>query len=93
MKIKKTSDDRFTFFCPGCDEHHAFNSSWNFNNDFENPTVNPSLLVTGGGRPDYRCHSFIKEGKIEFLSDCSHNLKGQTVELPLLTESNSKEFD
>jgi len=30
----------------------------------------------------YRCHSFIKDGKIQFLSDCTHDLKGCTVGLP-----------
>lgn len=30
----------------------------------------------------YRCHSFIRDGNIEFLSDCSHKLAGKTVELP-----------
>ena len=31
---------------------------------------------------DYvRCHSFIREGRIEFLGDCSHELAGQTVEM------------
>lgn len=29
-----------------------------------------------------RCHSYITEGKIQFLSDCSHELAGQTVDLP-----------
>lgn len=29
----------------------------------------------------YICHSFIRDGKIEFLSDCTHKLAGQTVEL------------
>lgn len=28
------------------------------------------------------CHSFIREGKIQFLNDCTHKLKGQTVDLP-----------
>lgn len=28
-----------------------------------------------------RCHSFVRNGRIEFLSDCSHALAGQTVEL------------
>ena len=28
------------------------------------------------------CHSFVKEGKIQFLSDCSHSLADQTVDLP-----------
>jgi hypothetical protein len=30
----------------------------------------------------YRCHSFVKDGKIRFLEDCSHALAGQTVDLP-----------
>jgi hypothetical protein len=29
-----------------------------------------------------RCHSFITDGRIQFLDDCSHELKGQTVEIP-----------
>ena len=27
------------------------------------------------------CHSFVRDGRIEFLSDCTHELAGQTVEL------------
>lgn len=30
----------------------------------------------------YRCHSFVRDGSIEFLSDCTHALAGKTVELP-----------
>lgn len=29
-----------------------------------------------------RCHSFIRDGQIEFLSDSTHALAGQTVPLP-----------
>jgi len=28
------------------------------------------------------CHSFIKDGMIQFLNDCTHKLAGQTVEIP-----------
>lgn len=28
------------------------------------------------------CHSFVTDGHIQFLSDCTHALAGQTVELP-----------
>ena len=28
------------------------------------------------------CHSFVTDGKIQFLNDCSHELAGQTVDLP-----------
>ena len=30
----------------------------------------------------YRCHSYIKDGRMEFLNDCTHHLAGQTVDLP-----------
>ena len=29
-----------------------------------------------------QCHSFVTAGKIHFLSDCTHKLVGQTVDLP-----------
>lgn len=31
--------------------------------------------------PGYVCHSFVRNGKIEFLSDCSHHLAGKIVPL------------
>jgi hypothetical protein len=27
------------------------------------------------------CHSFVTDGKIQYLSDCTHDLAGQTIEL------------
>lgn len=30
------------------------------------------------------CHSFITDGEIQYLNDCTHELAGQTVELPEL---------
>lgn len=27
------------------------------------------------------CHSFVKDGKIQYLNDCTHHLAGKTVEL------------
>lgn len=29
----------------------------------------------------YRCHSYVTDGRIQFLNDCSHALAGQTVEM------------
>lgn len=31
--------------------------------------------------PDMTCHSFVTDGRIQFLSDCTHALAGQTVDL------------
>lgn len=30
----------------------------------------------------HRCHSFVENGRIQFLGDCTHGLAGQTVDLP-----------
>lgn len=30
----------------------------------------------------YRCHTFITDGKVQFLADCSHELAGQILDLP-----------
>ena len=30
----------------------------------------------------YVCHSFVTDGQVHFLSDCTHALAGQTVPLP-----------
>lgn len=32
----------------------------------------------------YVCHSFVNDGRIQFLGDCTHPLAGQTVEIPEL---------
>lgn len=35
--------------------------------------------------PDLKCgicHSFVTDGRIQFLGDCTHALAGQTVDLP-----------
>lgn len=56
---------------------------WDFNGDMERPTLSPSILCRRemDGKP-YVCHSFVREGNIEFLGDCTHELAGKTVPLP-----------
>jgi hypothetical protein len=80
-KIVKVAN-RYYFNCPGCQEVHCIDDSWQFNHNYENPTIQPSILVNGN--PQYHCpgHSFVKDGKIQFLSDCEHDLKDTIVDLP-----------
>lgn len=33
----------------------------------------------------HTCHSYVTEGRIQFLEDCTHALRGQTVPLPVFT--------
>ena len=89
-RIRKIADneipgERFWFHCPGCDHAHCvITPNWTWNGSYELPTFNPSVLVqcVGEAAGEERCHSYIKDGKIQFLNDCWHNLKGQTVDLP-----------
>ncbi len=90
-KIKKVPESenkyQLQFFCPGCKREHAINDTWEFDENYDKPTISPSVLWNGGwyvkGKWEkHICHSFIKEGKIQFLDDCTHKLAGQTVDLP-----------
>jgi hypothetical protein len=35
----------------------------------------------GGGYVEEVCHSFVTNGQIKYLSDCTHELAGQTIDL------------
>lgn len=70
----------YAIYCPGCKHHHLFDSRWTFNGNFESPTFTPSMLVNKDN-PKSRCHSFVTDGRIQFLNDCHHELAGKTVEL------------
>lgn len=39
------------------------------------------LLHPSNKRMTPRCHTFIRNGQIEFLGDCTHELAGQTVQM------------
>lgn len=72
--------------------------SWSWNGDPIKPTFSPSVLVrydhwvpaASHENPEPgpqtlvgdACHSFIADGRIQFLTDCTHKLAGQTVDLP-----------
>jgi hypothetical protein len=47
-------------------------------------TDNESERIMNGEKIEpkkFVCHSFVENGKIRFLDDCTHKLAGQTVEL------------
>ncbi len=89
--IEEISNQKGTYLvnCVGCKGLHSIATDksspqvWDFNCNFEKPTFNPSLLVQ---YPNYgeigftkKCHSFIRNGEWQFLSDCTHELAGKTV--------------
>lgn len=68
---------------------------WTWNGSLERPTFAPSLLYRWTdhwkcnppepckkpgcqGRPAV-CHVFVRNGQVQYLGDCTHELRGQTV--------------
>jgi len=95
------------FCCPGCaaagpegyDGIHMLpvNSAdtngkpcWEWNGDLEKPTLSPSILSRGGSSNKV-CHSFLKDGIFEFLTDSEHPLSGQKVPIPDLPSWTTEE--
>jgi hypothetical protein len=86
----------FMFDCPACGISHSLrltdgsandNGGWWWCGSMSSPTFNPSLLVRWGKGPNEKCgdrvcHSFIRDGYIEYLTDCTHELAGKTIRLP-----------
>jgi hypothetical protein len=97
-KLRSVQGGHILFWCPGCDGAHMIRvredgkhegGAWGYNLDPERPTFTPSVLVRYDGKdagkegaPPSVCHSFVTDGRIQFLSDCTHSLAGQTVDLP-----------
>ena len=77
--------------CPGCKAAHQCDDRWDFNGSRTAPSflgkVNGpdgqreagSVLVTREGSV---CHSFVRDGRISFCEDSTHELRSQTVDLP-----------
>lgn len=93
--LKHVGEDHeeYWFMCPGCRFDHRVivrwgstsgrnNPTWSFNGNLDKPTFQPSLLVQWQDVHDKKvCHSYITDGRIQFLPDCTHELAGQTVEM------------
>lgn len=77
----------YVFHCPACQYGHPFEvnapngQGWTWNGSLELPTFTPSLLVHGSETTP-KCHSFVADGRIQFLADCTHGMAGQTVDIP-----------
>lgn len=83
MKLRPLANHTgWAFFCLGCDDVHVFlTPRWHFSGDLAKPSFQPSLKIS---QPELGkiCHLVMTQGKIAYCDDCTHDLKGQTVEIP-----------
>lgn len=75
-------------YCPACEAAHAIvlhpTSGWVLFGTPEAPTLTPSLLSRGPG--DFVCHSFVRHGVWEYLTDSTHAHAGSTLPAEPLPE-------
>ena len=80
-------------WCPACDTLTALpipgedgtlpqhgRDHWEWDGDLERPTLTPSILQHQT-EVSPLCHSFLRDGRWQFLGDCTHHLAGQTVDM------------
>lgn len=89
---QRANETLVQFHCPGCGEGHAFRVAggpgpvWTWNSLLDKATFAPSLKYTWDdpdtGRVLRLCHSYVRDGRIEYLPDCTHELAGKTVDVP-----------
>lgn len=88
-------------WCPGCEKksedgrihgglhmlpvsgNSQSRPTWAWNHKLDAVTLEPSILVRGF---DNTCHSFLRDGVWEFLSDSTHKFSGQKVPMVELPE-------
>jgi hypothetical protein len=98
MKIEPAGEKHWKFWCPGCDSAHVVSDAWQVNTAtatitpsvlvysskhlIDNELIGDALTAPENVATSPQCHSFVTKGQIQFLGDCTHDLVGQTVELP-----------
>lgn len=82
--------------CKELHEYHVHKlrsngARWSFNNNLDSPSFQPSMNIKIGPWPKDNpndpddisiCHYYITDGNIQYLTDCTHEYKGQTITLP-----------
>ena len=64
-------------------------NGWKWNGNSTAPTFSPSILTRatqGREQRKVRNHVFVRNGMVQYLSDCTHELAGKTQELPRLCD-------
>lgn len=60
--------------------------TWKWNGDLVRVTLSPSILTKINRKIPFVCHSFLRDGQWQFLGDCTHELKNQTVDMICLPD-------
>lgn len=81
--VLRRAERGFWHWCPGCKFMHPLPDGWTFDGNLDAPTFTPSFKHTWPPTGKI-CHYFLTAGQLQFCTDSTHALAGQTVALPVL---------
>ena len=85
-----TGRDYVSYKCPCPMGEHRLPVSgskrpkWSFDGNLEKPTISPSINSWTGPSDNPKkivCHHFVRNGRIEFCGDSTHELAGKTIDM------------
>jgi hypothetical protein len=92
-------DGGLLHYCPACRHAHGFwidkpnpatKARWTWDGNILLPTFSPSMNIIArdpaGEIPTETCHYFLLAGVLDYLSDCTHGLRGINMQLPPLPD-------
>lgn len=60
--------------------------TWEWNGDLVRVTLNPSILTKINRQKPFVCHSFLRDGRWQFLGDCTHSLANKVIPMSPLPD-------
>lgn len=71
----------WAWWCPGCQSHHAVDGRWAvMDPDGAAPSIVPSVVVRDGNGL-VLCHSIVRDGVLDYLTDSAHPWAGASVRM------------
>jgi uncharacterized protein DUF6527 len=94
-KLRAVEGGDYTHWCPGCEETHVLpikRGRWTFDGNMIAPTCTPSFIHRWHSwddktstRVENVCHYVLTAGVLNFCTDSTHALAGQSVPLRSIT--------
>jgi hypothetical protein len=72
-KLRSVQGQHFAHWCPGCGQMHGVPVSWNFDGNYDAPTVSPSVRITG--------KQTLKDEKGEWTGEWVRDASGNAVDM------------
>lgn len=84
---------KYWHYCPACESIHGYDDRWKWNGNIDRPSFTPSMKMTWshweGEEPPKEncCHYFVTDGQIIYCGDCTHELVGKTIPMPVIPDN------